>query len=100
MMHVQRTFGGDIAVDVDLDDMSAGAIETHIGKKRHVVRVPVWLNRKLRWSRDHNFFPIRRENFDVGLEVAVSNPVIYDRKLQESRWKALKEDVLEHSHQR
>src|SRR5947208_2818478 len=57
MMHEQRTFGGDISIEVDLNDMRARAFEADIGKESDIVRVPVGLNTEFRGHGNNDFLP-------------------------------------------
>ena len=100
MVNVQRPLGRDVSIDVNLNNMCARPIETHICKESHIVGVAVIFNDKFGGYRNHDFFSIGRQYFHLGFELALAYPMIDDRKLQECRWKALKENVLEYSHQR
>ena len=100
MVDVERTFGRDISIKINLNDVLTCALEVHIGEECHVIRVPVYFNRKFRRNRDNDFLAIRSQDFDVGLKVPVSDPMIDDRKLQKDGWEGGQKNILEHSHQR
>ena len=95
MVNVKRPLLRNISIDVNLNDMSSGAIETDIRKERYIVRIAVALDNKFGRDGNHNLFPVGRQNLHLRLELSFSDPMIDDSELQEYRWKSLKEDVLE-----
>src|SRR4051794_34583050 len=89
-----------LTVNKDQYSVWAGAVERHIRKERHLVRVFTILILKGRSNRDHHLTPLGIDDFHLRLILSDAFPMIHDREFQKHRRKTGEKDVLEHSHQR
>src|SRR5215471_5688979 len=100
MVYEERTLGRNVSIEVDLHDVRAGALEGDIRKKRHIVGITIGFHGELRGHGYDDLFAVRRKDLHVGFELPGTDPVVHDRKFQQSRRKDREENVFKQAHQR
>ena len=98
-MNVKWALSRNAPVDIDLNDVCSGTVETHVREECDIVRIPIVFDRELRRYGNNDFFSVGTQDLYLCLELAFPDPVIHDCELQQSGWKSLKENVFENPHQ-